>query len=186
MNNLPHEIILHHIATTSSIFNALRASMPDFARYCEKNRASYWNLRAKMRVFPAHTGGKCGCYYCYNIIKNSNEYTFKYGNYIKVSEYVYPNKNNLILQVWKNRVKVWTVNGILHRDYGFAIKVKGKYYIQYRLGKGLQNSEYNEQLYNFVDINEVLDYQKSVLDNDEINDDNPFTESCMHHYIRQH
>jgi hypothetical protein len=147
MNNLPHEIILHHIATTSSIFNSLRASMPDFARYCEKNRASYWNLRAKLRVFPAHMSGKCGCYYCYNVNRgsgNTSDYYDTYGhhNYVGVS-------NNLVPPVWKNRAKVWMVGDKIHREYDFAVIIKRKYFAHYRLGLKLPNGETNiELIYN--------------------------------------
>jgi hypothetical protein len=112
-------------------------------------------------------GGKCECYYCYNVNRgsgNTSDFYDIYGHhdYVGVS-------NNLVPPVWKNRAKVWMVGDKIHREYDFAVIIKRKYFAHYRLGLKLPNGETNiELIYNNCAEDAVLSDRVDVYNGDEI------------------
>jgi hypothetical protein len=180
MDTLPTEILLREICNSNEVFCKLRGAYPRFARHCEANKVSYLNIRARLRVFPAHTEDCAGCFYCYkkSLLPFDNcKYWFRLdydrNRYIEddglqydidlITEKIGYNAignpmNILVPPVWKNSAKVWMIGDIIHRDYGFAILIKNKYYAQYRINKLLVNGEYNvESIYDDVYDDSALD-----------------------------
>jgi hypothetical protein len=111
----------------------------------------------------------------------NNIYNMRNYRYIfKTRAYYEPNISNIdvdyvdneeiiIPPVWKNRAEVWMINGVIHRDYGFAIKVKGKYYAHYRLG--VMKCELNTELMYVYTADNSREREIAYINEGEWNDD---------------
>lgn len=145
---LPFELV-ELILSTNEIWVNLESALPAFARYCRRNKVSFYNKNIRETVFSEHllitpeNGWKdelekikfqmndvrsnCPCYYCH----------LRFGKKINTNpnELSYTEKYNKIPLIYQQETKVWTTNdGTIHRDHAPAITSKN-YECYLRLGK---------------------------------------------------